>query len=610
MKHLYFKTASGKFIKLLTILVFFVFSGYIQQVNAQTCAITEYLEITEGYAVSVFASNSIDGSGATSALGNPISPLNFARINADGDFLVLNLGQTVISGETVSVYWASDDGNQATLRVEQSTDGITYTNLQSFTTATLDPSYIISPYTLTADAQYVRFTRATGAQEPMIAGLIYNIYTCLSAVPVAVNDFVKTPVNTLININVQANDSDPQNLPLTTSIVSGPVNGTGAVQPNGTINYTPTTGYIGNDVIQYQICNTHNGGLCATATVNITVGSAELSISKTVNNAYPDEGQQRTFTLTVTNNGSNTATNVVVNDLLPAGVTHVSNTGAGSYTPANGIWNIANIADGASATLNITVAVNAGTLGTNIINSASITSLDQIDSNTSNNSSSVTLFVRRADLQVTKTTSTTTPTQLVNFTFTVSLRNNGPSAATDIILEDILHPDLEFVSATPQQGTYDAGTGKWTVGTLASGVTRTLAIVVRPKAGTGARTITNTASVFSVNEFDNVSTNNSATVTVRVKGADLAVTKTANVSQATAGDNIVYTIVVQNLGPDRSDAVVVTDILSPDLEFVSATHTQGTAYNPATGTWAAGNINALSSATFTLTAKVDRKSVV
>ena len=51
---------------------------------------------------------------------------------------------------------------------------------------------------------------------------------------------------------------------------------------------------------------------------------ADLALDKTVDDPTPSEGDTITYTVTLTNNGPDTATGVQVTDLLPAGVTYVS----------------------------------------------------------------------------------------------------------------------------------------------------------------------------------------------------------------------------------------------------------------------------------------------
>src|SRR5213076_2793833 len=75
---------------------------------------------------------------------------------------------------------------------------------------------------------------------------------------------------------------------------------------------------------------------------------ADLGITKTASPPTPTLGQNVTFTVTVTNNGPDTATGVVVTDLLPAGLTYVSDDGGGSYDPNLGPWTVGALAASAS----------------------------------------------------------------------------------------------------------------------------------------------------------------------------------------------------------------------------------------------------------------------
>ncbi|NJO92735.1 MAG: DUF11 domain-containing protein, partial [Chloroflexia bacterium] len=109
-----------------------------------------------------------------------------------------------------------------------------------------------------------------------------------------------------------------------------------------------------------------------------------LSIVKSVDNSTPDVGDNVVFTLAVTNNGPSAATGVSVTDNLPSGYTYVSDDGGGAYS--GGIWTIGNLANGATATLNITVTVNPSG---NFTNTAMVTGnetdpdgTDDSDSNT------------------------------------------------------------------------------------------------------------------------------------------------------------------------------------------------------------------------------------
>ena len=87
-----------------------------------------------------------------------------------------------------------------------------------------------------------------------------------TVVPVAVNDSAATPRNTPVTIDVLSNDTP--NGATTPNVVTTPQNGTAVVNPNGTIEYTPNTGFKGVDTFVYELCNADG---CATATVSIEV---------------------------------------------------------------------------------------------------------------------------------------------------------------------------------------------------------------------------------------------------------------------------------------------------------------------------------------------------
>ena len=83
--------------------------------------------------------------------------------------------------------------------------------------------------------------------------------------PIAADDRVETSRNTPVTIDVLANDTPNGATP---TVVTTPLNGTTVVNPDGTIEYTPNTGFKGVDTLVYELCN---AGGCATATVSIEV---------------------------------------------------------------------------------------------------------------------------------------------------------------------------------------------------------------------------------------------------------------------------------------------------------------------------------------------------
>lgn len=85
----------------------------------------------------------------------------------------------------------------------------------------------------------------------------------------------------------------------------------------------------------------------------------DLSLTKTVSNQNPNNGENVTFTLTLSNAGPTQATGVVVKDFLPGGLSYQSHQASqGSFDPQTGNWTVETVANGGSATLSLTVKVD------------------------------------------------------------------------------------------------------------------------------------------------------------------------------------------------------------------------------------------------------------
>ncbi len=87
--------------------------------------------------------------------------------------------------------------------------------------------------------------------------------------PQASGDSVSTSEDTPVNFDPTANDTDPNGDDLDVVSVSTPSHGTAALQPDGTVTYTPTADYYGADSFQYTVQDGKGGSSTATVTVTI-----------------------------------------------------------------------------------------------------------------------------------------------------------------------------------------------------------------------------------------------------------------------------------------------------------------------------------------------------
>ncbi|MFD2588861.1 gliding motility-associated C-terminal domain-containing protein [Croceitalea marina] len=373
------------------------------------------------------------------------------------------------------------------------------------------------------------------------------------------------------------------------------------VNPTG--NYTNVAEVTASDV--FDIDSTPNNDILTEddqddVTVS-PISTIDISLDKTVSNDTPDVNTDITFTITVTNEGPSEATNLQVLDQLPSGFTYVSDDSVGAYDDTTGNWNIGNLGIGNTTVLNIVATVNTIGVYTNIAEVISHTELD-IDSTPNNDILSeddqdeVVVSPRPlVDISVTKVANDMTPNIGGEVEFTVTVTNDGPSDATNIVVTDLLESGYEFVSATPTNGIYEDLNGSWTIGDLDNGITETIIITANVLAN---GTYTNTAELTDLNEFDIDSepSNNDDTEddqeTIEptpVLVSDLELTKTVNDASPFVGNEVIFTLSLINNGPSDASGVEVVDLLPDGYTYVSNNSTAGV-YNEASGLWSLNGV--------------------
>jgi len=324
----------------------------------------------------------------------------------------------------------------------------------------------------------------------------------------------------------------------------------------------------------------------------IDLPEADPRISKSDSPDPVVAGTELFYTLTVTNDGPDTASGIVVTDTLPAQVDYVTSTNT-DCTAAGGVVTcpVDELASGASTTFTIKVHVktNAAAAGpTTITNTATVTAGESIDPDpTDNTATEQTIVEDLADLEITKLCKPdTSPSAGQPITCTIFVDNHGPSDARGVVVTDrILAPGSFTISAiTPSQGSCTApvpvtGGQQFTcnLGVLQAATTTqsgraTITYVVTSAEG---QDLNNIATVRS-DTPDPDATNNRAEQTLTVTGyADLALTKSDAPDPVIAGTNVTWTLNVSNSGPSTATNVVVEDAVPAGVSVVSAAGTGG-----------------------------------
>lgn len=332
----------------------------------------------------------------------------------------------------------------------------------------------------------------------------------------------------------------------------------------------------------------------------VTQPEADLAITKVADKSEVVPGEQLTYTLDIYNNGPDTAENAQLTDNVV-----LQNLSGLQYSLDNGqTWHnwTGNLMLGDMAVNAIISILGRGTVtsapGSVVVNTAVVSS-DTTDPNLDNNTATVTVPVINAetfaDLAVTKTAGQQEVVPGDVLTYTLEIYNYGPDPAENALLTDtVVLENLSGLEYSVDGGqTWSSWTGTLALGDMATGASRTI-LGRGTVVSTPGSVVVNTAVVSSDTTDPDLS-NNSSTVTVPViQGetlADLAITKVADKQQVVPGDLLVYTLNIQNNGPDTAENALLTDyVVLENLSNLQFSVDGGQTWNNWTGTLALGDM--------------------
>lgn len=267
---------------------------------------------------------------------------------------------------------------------------------------------------------------------------------------------------------------------------------------------------------------------------NVAVGRvsfsavADLSLTKTDSPDPVIAGTNLAYRVEVRNNGPSTAANVVIKDSLPALVSFQSATPSAGGTCQAGVvpgdpskpltCNFGTLLNGATATIDVVVKVNSDVAsGTVLVNNAEVSSASADPDNSDNIATQTTTVDTNADLEVSKTSDSPNykPSTLV--TYQITVRNNGPSKALNVVVTDTLPDTRQAIYQSDTGGCVFSNPATLTcnLGDMAVGQVKTFFVYVVVRGSRGD--VSNTAVVSSATA-DAVAANNTSTRIVSIKG--------------------------------------------------------------------------------------------
>lgn len=319
-----------------------------------------------------------------------------------------------------------------------------------------------------------------------------------------------------------------------------------------------------------------------TANNSTTVSTAvldncDLAVTNSSNVSQIAAGGQITYTQVVTNSGPSNCSAGTLTEATPGSTTLVS---VSATTSGGGTWSCPNsapvactnpsVVPGSIGTITAIYQVSATASGTitDTVNVGSSTT----DTNPANNSATVNVGVStgtQADLSVSNSGTPNPVTAGGTITYSQTVTNNGPGAATGAKLTETLPANVTFVSLTGPGGTWTCTTASpyqctdsasmGTTGSTAS-ASFTLKVTVSSTATAGTA-LTETAGVSATTSDPNSSNNNASVTTYVSASADLSITNKAGTVPVQAGSALTFTQTVTNAGPSTATGVTVTETL-------------------------------------------------
>jgi len=342
-------------------------------------------------------------------------------------------------------------------------------------------------------------------------------------------------------------------------------------------------------------------GPTAGAAITTTVSSAPvLTIGKTDAPDPVAAGANITYTLSYSNTGNANATGVVISDTVPANTSFVSATGGGTLAAGVVTWNIGNVAAGASASVQLVVAVTSPLANGTVITNATY----GIDSNETGPTAGAAITTTVSSAPVLTISKTDAPDPAVagtSITYTLSYANTGNANATGVVISDTVPANTSFVSATGG-GTLAAGVVTWNIGALAAGASGSVQLVVAVTSPLANGTVITNAT-YGIDSNETGQTAGAAITTTVSSSPVLSIGKVGAPDPVDAGSDITYTLSYSNTGNANATGVVISDTVPANTSFVSATG--GGTLAAGVVTWNIGALGTGTSGSVQLVVRVD-----
>jgi uncharacterized repeat protein (TIGR01451 family) len=176
--------------------------------------------------------------------------------------------------------------------------------------------------------------------------------------------------------------------------------------------------------------------------------------------------------------------------------------------------------------------------------------------------------VGSADLSIDSVISSGVAVTNTDFTYKITVKNNGASTAKDVVLNDALSSDVKFVSASKSPDAQQNNNLTFNLGDILSGETKTIDVIVKAPSSSvrTSNTVTVTSKTFDPSINNNTSILNTLVEATPVISTDLSLAVVSTNTPLKIGDKITYDFTVTNNGNDTATGIKVKNYLPSELQ--------------------------------------------
>ncbi|HTW83248.1 MAG TPA: hypothetical protein VMD91_04150 [Candidatus Sulfotelmatobacter sp.] len=524
-----------------------------------------------------------------------------------GGTVALAAGSVAAAGTctiTVSVTSSTSGSYTNTIPVGAltATQGATNASAASATLAVAPPVTLSKAFSPTSIAAGATSTLTVTVANTAAGAVALSAMALTDALPSGVTIAATPNAATTCGTGTATALAGGSTLTLSSAALAAASSCTITVDVTGTVASTYTNTIPAGSVTDTQ--SVTNG---SSATANLTITPASLTIGKAFAPASIVSGGTSTLTITLPNTASGAValSGMTLTDTLPAGVTiaatpnAATSCGAGTVTAVAGGGSVAlsggSVAAGATCTVTVSVTGTTASTYTNTIPAASLADTQSVSNG---NAASANLTVTPAALSIAKAFAPASIASGGTSTLTITIPNTaaGAVALSGMALTDTLPTGVTIASAPNAATTCGAGTvtavaGSGSValsgGAVAANASCTISVSV---TGTVANTYTNTIAAASLTDTQSVSNGNAATANLTITPAALSIAKAFAPASIASGGISTLTITIPNTasGAVALSGMTLTDAL-PTGVTVAATPNAATTCGAGTVTAVAGS---------------------